>query len=512
MLNRGVFTLFNWTLRRDVRLLRTHVLRGIFAGLMLLVIFFAWASTLTVGAAGLNLFRAICWLNVIVSTLAAISYFATTVTEESESGNIGLLKLAGMGSFSILLAKSTSRLIGALMFLVVQFPFTLLAITLGGVTLLQIVTCYVALGAHLILVANLALFFSVYCQSSGRAAVWTAVVLAAFFLSVLVASFVEPVLTPGNPGWASAWADTHSDLSVVDRIDAALRPAFAGPVVSKQVTGSVVSAVVLYLLACVGFERSTLRQGVPQRAALARGRRSLGRTFGVSRVWKSAIAWKEFNFLTGGRVMWVARVVVFSAISALVLFYAEPGMSDDRAMVSQILAVGALGFTAIELVVFSSRIVFDEMRWQTLPLLLILPIRPQQVVTQKVLGCLLALLPGVCWLFFALWLHPTSLVGSTAAGSVAYGLVNFALLLHLTVLLSIFVKWAALPLAVCAVFLFNLCCPVMSIGLVISDALGGADGVLLLGISLVTYWILLLLPLQVEIVSRVEESGGGDFG
>ena len=55
-MNRGAFSLFNWTLRRDVELLRTHLVRVAFAGLMLLVLWFASLQTLTVGAAGLNLF------------------------------------------------------------------------------------------------------------------------------------------------------------------------------------------------------------------------------------------------------------------------------------------------------------------------------------------------------------------------------------------------------------------------------------------------------------------------
>ena len=59
-MNRGAFALFQWTLRRDVQLLRTHLVRGAFAGIMLLVLVLAWARTLSVGAAGLNLFQAIC--------------------------------------------------------------------------------------------------------------------------------------------------------------------------------------------------------------------------------------------------------------------------------------------------------------------------------------------------------------------------------------------------------------------------------------------------------------------
>lgn len=505
-MNGGIFALFSWTLKRDTQLTRTHLVRGGIAGIMLLILLFSTLQSMAVvGAAGLNLFESICWLNIVVSTLAAISYFSTSVTEESEGGNLSLLKLAGLGAFSILLAKSTGRLVSALMLLVVQFPFTLLAITLGGVTLTQIVACYIALGTHLILVANLAVFFSVVCRSSGRAAICTAVVVVAFFVSAPVASFIAT--SPAQVASAKAWGKTYETLSVVGSIDRALAPAFAGPVFTKHVMFSFVTALVLYAAACLRFEKGTQRQGVPERAALAKGRRRLARVFGVSRAWSMAIAWKEFNFLAGGRVLWVARIIVFTALSALAWFYADPVTNDGLRILCNVLAGAAAGFAALELIVYSCRIVFDETRWQTLSLLLILPMRPRQIMSQKVLGCALAVIPSVVWLAIALWFHPQSVLRETSAGLLLHGLVNFALLLHFTVLLSLYVKWAALPIAASVVLAFNLCCPIMSIGLVVNDALGDASGLLLLSISLLTYWTLLLLPLEVEIVNRVADEG-----
>ena len=267
------------------------------------------------------------------------------------------------------------------------------------------------------------------------------------------------------------------------------------------------TAALLYAGACFGFERATRRQGVPQRAALAKGRRRISRMFGVSRTWRMAIAWKEFNYLTGGRVMFVARVVVFSILSGVTWYYADPTTDRDWKALSALLASFAAGFAAVELLVYSCRIVFDETRWQTLSLLMILPIRPRQIMTQKVLGCMLAVLPALFWLGVAIGMDPASILASTRAGVVIHILVNFALLLHFTVLLSLYVKWAALPIAACVVLVFNMCCPVMSIGLVVSDVVGDAGGLMLLAISLMTYWILLLLPLEVEIVNRVADAG-----
>jgi hypothetical protein len=517
-MNRGAFSLFNWTLRRDVELLRTHLVRVAFAGLMLLVLWFASLQTLTVGAAGLNLFDWICWMNILVSTLAGMSYFSTCVTEESEGGNLGLLKLAGMGSFSILLGKSTSRLVGAMMLLVVQFPFTLLAITLGGVTLIQIVSAYTAIGAHLILVANMALFFSVFSQSSGRAAVWTAAALTLFFVSPALLGFARTAFPPGQlygmldtakiKSAIDSWQEMQRDLSVFDRVSAALSVGFAGPVITMQVWYSLMVSAVLFTLACLGFERSTRKQGTPQRATLSRGRRSFRRILGVSRTWENSLAWKEFYFLTGGRVMWILRAALFAGLWCVVNFYG----AGDRALIGSTFVSGILIVLGIEMLIFSSRILFDESRWGTFPLLLILPISARNLVWQKTWGCLLAGLPGFAWLVVAAVMYPDEIQMVLRQSRFHIVAVDFLLIMHFTALLSLFMRWTALPAAVCIVLAFNTCCPVMSIGLILNDLMGDTGGLLLAVITFATYWILLLLPLQIEIVSRVDDAANHEYG
>lgn len=508
-MNRGAFALFNWTLRNDASTLRTHLMRGLFSGLMCLVLLVAWFQTLSVGAAGLNLFRAICWMNIIVSTLAAISYFSTSVTEESEAGNLGLLKLAGMGAFSILLGKSTSRLIGAVMLLVVQFPFTLLAITLGGVTLIQIVSAYSAIGAHLILVANLAMSLSVYSRTSGRAAAWTAMILLLFFGSVPVLRALTPGLTPQLLSAVDRWAEFHASVSVVECVGTSLEPAFTGPVLTSQIVFSLVGAVALFLISCLGFERATRRHGSPIRGPVARSK-SLLRALGVPRAWDRAIAWKEFHYLTGGRVMWCARAAGFGLLLLNLQFFSDSMGGASWRDISQWLALSVLLVGGIESVVYAARILFDETRWHTLSLLLLLPMGTRQLISQKVLGCLLAMLPAGVWLATALWLHPEGPRQLIDHGTFIYAAVNYALLLHFTVLLSLYMRWAAVPAAACVVFGFNSCCPVMSIGLVLGSIAPKGAGLLIVLTTLLIYWILLLVPLQFEIVNRVEDVPNND--
>jgi len=58
---------------------------------------------------------------------------------------LGLLKLAGFTSASILAGKSIGQLVTMALLLLVQAPFALLAITLGGVSPHQVVAAWVIL-------------------------------------------------------------------------------------------------------------------------------------------------------------------------------------------------------------------------------------------------------------------------------------------------------------------------------------------------------------------------------
>ncbi|HEY2082791.1 MAG TPA: hypothetical protein VGI88_08390, partial [Verrucomicrobiae bacterium] len=90
------------------------------------------------GAPGLRFLQEMVWVNLIFITLAGLSYFASAITEEKEEMMLGLLRMTNLNPIAILLGKSTSRLIGAFLLLLVQVPFILLAVTLGGVGLLQV--------------------------------------------------------------------------------------------------------------------------------------------------------------------------------------------------------------------------------------------------------------------------------------------------------------------------------------------------------------------------------------
>src|SRR6188508_1110713 len=127
-----LLALFARSLREDVRLKMTYFTR---VGLVAVILLFLLSTTDAFGwtnAPGLRFFGTVVFINFFFIVLAGFSYFASAITEEKEEMTLGLLRMTNLDPLSILLGKSTSRLIGALLLLVAQLPFTLLAISLGG--------------------------------------------------------------------------------------------------------------------------------------------------------------------------------------------------------------------------------------------------------------------------------------------------------------------------------------------------------------------------------------------
>ena len=90
----GTLAMLHRALRLDARLLRTHLFRLAFAALVYLALLWAVISSRMIGAPGLQLFKTMTYLNLVLIVLAGVSYFATAITEEKEEETLPLLLLA----------------------------------------------------------------------------------------------------------------------------------------------------------------------------------------------------------------------------------------------------------------------------------------------------------------------------------------------------------------------------------------------------------------------------------
>ncbi len=380
------------SLRTHCRAGKTYLIRGGMLLAMLASVASAQVTARFIGAPGLVLFSSIVWISAFLICLGGPAYFASIITEEKEQMTLGLLKMTGLRPVSILLGKSTSQMLGAIALLLVQLPFTVLSITLGGVSLPQVTAAYLALVAHLVFVTNLGLVCSVVCRRSRRAATLTVVLLLAFY-------FVPPLAAAvlgTTPGGLLDWAQ---QASVFARRRAVLTTGFSGSAVGFQVLSNLALGAFFFVLAWAGFERFTRTVEVPAARRARALRRTWGlRLFGPGRAWKNALAWKDFHFMVGGKGMLLLKFILYGLLLGGIARAVDPlGVSMNAeefgAMAIQLMLF--IGF--IEVTLCSSRVFGTERKWGTLSSVMILPKRTWQIAYAKVAGCLLALLPTLAW-------------------------------------------------------------------------------------------------------------------
>lgn len=464
----GTLALLHHSLQLDGRLFRHHLYRLIFVGILYTFVVFATLQSLFVGAPGQWMFVRIAQLNFWFISLAGISYFATAISEEKEAESLGILRMAGISPSALLLGKSTSRLIIASLLLSLQFPFALLAITLGGVTALQVFSVYLALLAYTAFVANLALFCSVIARRASSASVIMTMLLGAFFfLPPLIDWGATQLLgATGSSGSVllSSLTSTASEMSVLIRLSVILSTKFAESPLSFQVTSNLVAAVLLFVLSRIVFDRVTRYHSV---ASTSRGLlfRPTGwlKFMGTGRVWKTALIWKDFHFITGGKPLMLLKSVGYGLVAALAVVIAfADGSSNPFILIALWTIWPVLLLLLIESTLMAARVFREEVQLNALSSLMLLPVRPSRIAYAKVAGCLIALLPGLIVLGFSVaCIVIAMLIEADAQADAAYlfGLVFAGLgiftslafslfFVHLVAYLSLVVKWGSIPMSI----------------------------------------------------------------
>lgn len=460
----GTLTLMTRSLRDAARRRRAHWVRLASVIILLGMLIEAHISSGALGAPGLRLFRSICYLSVALISLAGLGFFAGVISEEKEEGTLGLLKLADLSTLSIVLGKSTSRLAIALVVFVGQLPFALLSITLGGLTFGQVWAAYVGMAAYLVLVANIALLCSVVSRRTSSASLLLLLVLmlgqgAAPWLSARRAGLEREKLVPVNSAamdmvWDSCeFLDSNSILSRIDHI---LTTGFEETAFSTQVWTNLAAAVVVFVISCLVFNRFTEYVG-PDAAEGGDALRFWHRRAMRGRPWRWAVVWKDFYFVSGGAAFFLVKTGLYMAL--IVALYSQYefvwilfGTLAEAAWLS------AIVFAVVELLVLSTRTFHYERANGALPCLVVLPRSLISIGYAKLAGCLLGSLPTVLMFVVLVRIAPLpSLHEDEFFWGLVPAIVAFVVLLHLTVLYSLIVRWGALPLAIGTLVLGGTC-------------------------------------------------------
>ena len=470
-----VLALFERSLRLETR---SALMCWSRAGLLILILFVlipiqSMARSGWFGAPGLHFLQELVWLNLVCITLAGLSYFASAITEEKEEMMLGLLRMTDLSPVAILLGKSTSRLVGALLLLLVQVPFVLLAVTLGGVGLLQIAAAYGTLLAYLFLVCNLALLFSVVFRNTPAAAAATFAVLLSFLIGHYWAAGIEEYFASSRHAnlQRGAWPmlttviDFWRKAAPSDRLGAIFQTGFAGPAIGFQVASNLVLGVLLFFLAWLVFDRCMREEKDAAPSHRWLWRRATRRSrIPPQLVGLRAVSWKDFTFISGG---WWGLLLKFGVMAFLVAvcnfiaLYFDSRKDITREFEGSVLIWVSLIMTAVCLALEAARVFQEEVRWKTLSSLVTLPVSVRELAYRKVAGVLAGTLPLLAGFALGAMLVPEE-IGKffndmdqhpIVFGVFAITILQYVLFLHLTAFLSLILKRGALPLAVAIQYL-----------------------------------------------------------
>jgi hypothetical protein len=455
-----LLALFTRSLREDARAKLTYFARGGFVGFVLLIgLISGGAASMSgwSGAVGLQFFTVLVVLQTTCVTVAGIGFFASAITEEKEEMTLGLLRMTNLNPLSILLGKSTSRLCSVLLLLVAPLPFTVLAVTLGGVSLGQITAAYATLGAYTFFLCNLALLASVVARNTGSAGSYTSLGVLLFFGASSVLRTVFTLL--GKLGWVARSAsepveDALWSITPVARFTEVLTTGFAGGPVGVQVVSNLLLGLGCFLLAWALFGKCC-DQALDGVAAGPARRRVLGLRFRrPGRPWKDALAWKEFHFQTGGQPALLLRILVYGILLIIGLFAFTRVDPSDQFAALRIWPMSLVPFLfSLDVAFLASRVFRAELNEQTFASIAALPAALSTLAWRKVRGCLVAALPGaVCLLvlvvpYFMLLLRMEKQDFTLLSlGNQLSGWLNYLFLWLLVAYLSLFLKRGSLPL------------------------------------------------------------------
>jgi ABC-type transport system involved in multi-copper enzyme maturation permease subunit len=462
------FALFERSLRVETRSLLTCLGRVGLLGIILLMLFSVQTTARAgwYGAPGLEFLERMVWINVVFITMAGFSYFASAITEEKEEMMLGLLRMTDLNPIAILLGKSTSRFVGALLLLLVQFPFILLAITLGGVGLPQIAAAYCTLLAYLFLLCNMALLCSVVFRNTATAAAVTLFLVVTFFWGhAWAAGIVGDVASGFRVNLhRGAWPHILKAIELWRQatptagLSGVFLTGFAGPVIGFQVVSNLVLGVISFLLSWLVFDLCTRteKDSAPTRRWIFTRK---GRNTRMPRylAGSQAIMWKDFTFITGGKFGLLLKFLVVGLLVGVCnILQLESNSKITWEFEGGALIWVSLISTAVWMAVEASRVFKDEVRWKTLSSLMTLPVSVPELAYQKVIGALIGTLPLLAGFFLGLLLVPNK-VGDflnelnrdpEGFGVLAVVFLQYVFFLHLTAFLSLLIKRGALPLAV----------------------------------------------------------------
>ncbi|MFO1520545.1 MAG: hypothetical protein U1G05_00580 [Kiritimatiellia bacterium] len=374
--------------------------------------FLCWQLLMTVDtlrwqtAPGLRMFEALMGFNLFVLFTAGVAYLAASIAEEKEENTLGLLLLSGMGTLPVLLGKTTGRLLAFAMLLLLQIPFTLLCVTMGGMRGGQVFAGYAMLGSLMVLVSGFSVLASVLLRT-----VRGAVVLSG--LALLLWHIVPPFLAEVGADltlFPAAVCDAlqaggrwMTGVMFYSRMNAITSLAGTTEVFTRAEAFNAGAGVVLLILAALAFmltESAQSAESAPKTKLGAAFSAGWARWFRPRRrppVGPAAIRWKDSWLLMGGRMGLFIRLATLTGLALWIYSEIVVDRPAWRSHYMQEYCLSLLfisaGYAALSMFAMASRTFSTEFRDMTMADLLGMPGGAGAVVRQKTLCTLAKALP-----------------------------------------------------------------------------------------------------------------------
>lgn len=341
---------------------------------------------------GLQFLQTLAYVNFFFLTVAGILGFSSSITEEKEEDCLGLLIMTGISPLNLLASKTLARFSRGLFLLLSQIPFVIMAVTLGGVSLQQVIATYSVLLSYMFVLCCMGTFFSLLFSTTRRAASVTFLFLL-FYIVVLLFARETGLIE---------WDDMSYFLPFI-AMSKIFTTGYEHYYIPVQFYGSIIIGVIFFGLSVYFFDTFALKQPSEKK------KKNQVSFFKRGRTWANALFWKEFNFNLSGRKGWVIQSVLYIILASVIAYYTKPWNGDD--FLVGFMAFAGLVFSTLILAVSASNMFSSEFKEGTHTSLFTLPVDLSAIFWGKLLGAFLYAVPSLALTVF-LFFYLFSSVGS----------------------------------------------------------------------------------------------------
>jgi hypothetical protein len=376
-----------------------------------------------------------------------------------------------------------------------------------------------------VLLANVALVCSVVFQRGGNAAAFTTLLMVIYAIAPKYAVLQRTSLLA--MGWTKAvwWKSAILDFlewleesCVLYELMEVMTTGFAKPIINRQVISNCVAGFLCFGLAWLLFG-PRVNSATPGGATRGTLLKSTSRMQFLSpgRCWDNPFVWKDYQFIGGGYLLSVGKLLAYLAV---LLGMSAVALTPSNWFGWTLNEVGPAYFIfmlcalVLEACIYASRVFHDEIRLQTMSSLLMLPRSIPYMGYSKAIGCIMGLFPAVLCFIGSLFLLPNTTpikqFSSIIDPRIWALIMTFLIFLHLIALLSLFVKWGALPAAFFLMGPISICCPAGNLMFFVASPNSGIQSVWGELPATITVWILtglVCFVFQMMIAARLQELG-----